>query len=65
MPTMRTRTTPLRCATRGRPRQNGSLETLAAARKHFQTMIDLNGDLEEAKFARQNLQNIDNLLKTR
>jgi tetratricopeptide (TPR) repeat protein len=44
---------------------NGSLETLAAARKHFQTMIDLNGDLEEAKFARQNLQNIDNLLKTR
>ncbi|MDP8989250.1 MAG: caspase family protein [Acidobacteriota bacterium] len=44
---------------------NGSLETLAAARKHFQTMIDLNGDLEEAKFARQNLQNIDTLLKTR
>jgi len=44
---------------------NGSLETLAAARRHFQTMIDLNGDLEEAKFARQNLQNIDNLLKTR
>jgi tetratricopeptide (TPR) repeat protein len=44
---------------------NGSLETLAAARRHFQTMIDLNGDLEEAKFARQNLLNIDNLLKTR
>ena len=42
--------------------QNGSLETLAAARKHFQTMIDLNGDLEEAKFARQNLQNIDQVL---
>jgi len=44
---------------------NGSLETLAAARKHFQAMIDLNGDLEEAKFARQNLQNIDNVLKNR
>ena len=42
--------------------QNGSLETLAAAREHFQTMIDLNGDLEEAKFARQNLQNIDQAL---
>jgi tetratricopeptide (TPR) repeat protein len=42
--------------------QNGSLETLAAARKHFQTMIELNGDLEEAKFARQNLQNIDQVL---
>ena len=42
--------------------QNGSLETLAAARKHFATMIELNGDLEEAKFARQNVQNIDQVL---
>jgi tetratricopeptide (TPR) repeat protein len=42
--------------------QNGSLETLAAARKHFETMIELNGDLEEAKFARQNVQNIDQVL---
>ncbi|MEQ1947150.1 MAG: caspase family protein [Bryobacteraceae bacterium] len=41
---------------------NGSLETLAAARKHFQAMVDINGDLEEAKFARQNMQNIDALL---
>jgi tetratricopeptide (TPR) repeat protein len=45
--------------------QNGSLETLAAARKHFQEMLDLNGDLEEAKYARQNIANIDNLLKAR
>ena len=42
--------------------QNGSLETLAAARKHFETMIELNGDFEEAKFARQNVQNIDQVL---
>ncbi|MEQ1885335.1 MAG: caspase family protein [Bryobacteraceae bacterium] len=41
---------------------NGSLETLAAARKHFQAMVDINGDLEEAKFARQNMKNIDALL---
>jgi hypothetical protein len=45
--------------------QNGSLETLAAARKHFQAMLDLNGDLEEAKFARQNLENIDGVLAHR
>ena len=45
--------------------QNGSLETLAAARKHFQVMLDLNGDLEEAKFARQNMKSIDQLLKIR
>ena len=36
--------------------------TLAAARKHFQTMLDINADLEEAKFARQNVKNIDDLL---
>jgi hypothetical protein len=45
--------------------QTGSLETLAAARKHFQAMLDLNGDLEEAKFARQNLENIDGVLAHR
>ena len=38
--------------------QSNSREILAAAQKHFQTMLDLNGDLDEAKFARQNLQNI-------
>jgi tetratricopeptide (TPR) repeat protein len=41
---------------------NGSLETLAAARKHFQAMLDINGDIEEAKYARQNIANIDGLL---
>jgi hypothetical protein len=45
--------------------QDGRLETWVAARKHFQVMLDLNADLEEAKFARQNLKNIDDLLKTR
>jgi tetratricopeptide (TPR) repeat protein len=45
--------------------QSGSLETLAAARKHFQVMLELNANLEEAKYARQNLQNIDEVLKTR
>src|SRR5262249_34340712 len=34
--------------------QTNSRETLAAAVRHFQTMLDLNSDLEEAKFARQN-----------
>ena len=42
--------------------QSSSRETLAAAQKHFQTMLDLNADLEEAKFARQNLQNIATFL---
>jgi hypothetical protein len=28
-------------------------------------MLDLNGDLEEAKFARQNLENIDGVLAHR
>lgn len=42
--------------------QSGSLETLAAARTHFQSMLDINGDLDEAKFARQNVKNIDALL---
>jgi tetratricopeptide (TPR) repeat protein len=45
--------------------KSGSFETLAAARKHFQAMLDLNGDLEESKYARQNLKSIDNLLATR
>ena len=44
--------------------QSSSREILAAAQRHFQTMIDLNGDLEEAKYARQNLQNIDTFLKS-
>ncbi len=41
---------------------NGSLETLSAAAKHFRAMLDLNGDIEEAKYARANLKSIDALL---
>lgn len=45
--------------------QGGGFEALAAARKHFQVMLDLNSNLEEAKFALQNLKNIDEVLKAR
>lgn len=45
--------------------QTQSLETLASAGDHFRTMLELNPDLEEAKYARQNLKNIDALLGTR
>jgi tetratricopeptide (TPR) repeat protein len=45
--------------------KSGSLETLAAARQHFRTMLDLNSDLEESKFARANLKSIDDLLAAR
>jgi tetratricopeptide (TPR) repeat protein len=44
---------------------SGSLETLAAAGKHFHTMLDLNPDLEEAKYARANLKAIDTALAAR
>lgn len=45
--------------------QTQSLETLASAGDHFRTMLELNPDLEEAKYARQNLKNIDALLGTK
>lgn len=45
--------------------QTQSLETLASAGIHFRTMLDLNPDLEEAKYARQNLKSIDGLLGTK
>ena len=41
---------------------NGSLETLSAAAKHFHAMLDLNGDIEEAQYARANLKSIEPLL---
>jgi tetratricopeptide (TPR) repeat protein len=41
---------------------NGSLETLSAAAKHFRAMLDLNGDIEEAQYARANLKSIEPLL---
>lgn len=45
--------------------QTGSLETLASAGSHFRTMLDINGDLEESKYARQNLKSIDTLMAGR
>jgi tetratricopeptide (TPR) repeat protein len=45
--------------------QSQSLETLASAGIHFRTMLDLNPDLDEAKYARANLKNIDGLLAAR
>ena len=44
---------------------NGSLETLSAAAKHFRAMLDLNGDIEEAQYARANLKSIEPLLAAR
>jgi tetratricopeptide (TPR) repeat protein len=44
---------------------NGSLETLSAAAKHFRAMLDLNGDIEEAQYARANLKSIEPLLASR
>jgi hypothetical protein len=38
------------------------LETLSAAAKHFRAMLDLNGDIEEAQYARANLKSIEPLL---
>jgi tetratricopeptide (TPR) repeat protein len=46
-------------------KQSGSLETLASAGIHFRTMLELNPDLEEAKYARENLKSIDGLLGAR
>ena len=42
---------------------SGSRELLAAARKHFQTMLDLNSDIAEAEFARKNVRAIDTALQ--
>lgn len=43
--------------------KTGSLEMLAAARKSFVRMLDLNAELDEAKFARQNIAAIDKALQ--
>jgi tetratricopeptide (TPR) repeat protein len=42
--------------------QDGTVETYAAARKHFRAMLDINPDLEEAKIARKNVEAIDAVL---
>ena len=51
------------CVTAARP-GSGSLETLASAGSHFHSMIDINPDLEEAKYARANLKAIEDVLAT-
>jgi hypothetical protein len=35
----------------------------AAARKHFQSMLDINSDLAEAEYAKKNVKAIDDLLR--
>jgi len=40
-----------------------SLEQFAAARGHFQKVLDLNPDLAEAEFAKKNIQSIDAALR--
>ena len=40
-----------------------SLEQFAAARGHFQKVLDLNPDLAEAEFAKKNIQSIDAVLR--
>jgi tetratricopeptide (TPR) repeat protein len=42
--------------------QTGSIEPLAGALKHFNTMLQINGDIAEAEFARKNVANIRELL---
>ncbi len=44
--------------------QSGSLELLAAARKHFNDMLDINSEITEAQYAKQNLKSIDQVLQT-
>ena len=42
----------------------GSIETLPAARQHFQAMLKINGAMAEADYARKNIASIDAALKT-
>jgi len=41
----------------------GSIEPLAAACKHFRTMLDINSDMAEAEYARKNMASIDEYLR--
>jgi tetratricopeptide (TPR) repeat protein len=41
----------------------GSIENLPAARKHFLSMLRINSDMEEAKYARKNIASIDAVLQ--
>ncbi|MEO8025717.1 MAG: tetratricopeptide repeat protein [Bryobacteraceae bacterium] len=40
-----------------------SREMFAAARKHFQAMLDINADMAEAAYAKKNVKSIDDLLR--
>jgi tetratricopeptide (TPR) repeat protein len=44
---------------------SGSLELLASAGKHFRTMLEINPDLQESGYAKQNLKSIDQALAVR
>jgi tetratricopeptide (TPR) repeat protein/uncharacterized caspase-like protein len=43
----------------------GGVSDLAAAQRHLQETVDINGDMAEAKFARQNIVNIQQALAAR
>jgi tetratricopeptide (TPR) repeat protein len=43
----------------------GSYEPLSPALKHFRAVLDLNADLAEAQYARQNIANIEKALQSR
>jgi hypothetical protein len=45
--------------------KTNSVAELDPAIKHFQTMIDINPDMDEAKAARQNIANIQKFLQSR
>jgi tetratricopeptide (TPR) repeat protein len=47
----------------GQANATGDIGLLPAARKHFSRMIELNGELQEAEYAKANIKNIDALLK--
>lgn len=46
-------------------RNSGDIESAAAARHHFTRMLELNPDLNEAQFAKQNLASINAALQSR
>ena len=51
--------------TRGRSLHEHMVHQCVSEDTWFRTMLDINGDLEESKYARQNLKNIDTLMAGR
>lgn len=47
----------------GQANATGDIGLLPAARKHFARMLELNGELQEAEYAKANIKNIDAFLK--